>query len=72
MSNVKVGDIRLTEKKIVYVVTRIDCNLFDAIHQFGGVYWAHNIDSAEKDKLIKHYDTFQEAIASEEFKSCHI
>lgn len=33
MSNVKVGDIRLTEKKIVYVVTRIDCNLFDAIHQ---------------------------------------
>lgn len=67
MSEVKVGDVRITEKGIVYVITRVSFNLADAIHQYGGVYWGFDKDYFIKDKLLAHYDTFQDAINSKEF-----
>lgn len=72
MSEVKVGDVRLTETGIAYVITRTSFNKADAVHEYGGVYWCFDKDCFEKDKLLAHYDTFQEAIISKEFNECHI
>ncbi len=67
MSEVKVGDVRRTEKGIIYIITRISFNTADAIHQYGGVYWAFNVDYFAKDKLLAHYDTWKDAVNSKEF-----
>lgn len=72
MSEVKVGDVRCTNKGIVYVVTRISFNVADAIQQSGAVWWSFSTDKFAEDRLLASYRTFNEAINSKEFTEWHI
>lgn len=71
MTIVKVGDIRKGEMG-VYVVSFIEmlediwCTV---IYQNGQTNDAFKFCVAIRDELIAHYDTWQEAVNSKEFKS---
>lgn len=70
---VRVGDVRESisfgsSKKDIYVITFMKNGYGCMVFNNGFVSSYGTLTCHYKDKLIKHYDTWQEAIASKEFK----
>lgn len=69
MTEVRIGDIRMMNSWVYAVTYWRDDNNYSVIYEDGEVKILPKT-SIEKDKFIKHYNTWQEAIASKEFTEC--
>lgn len=71
MTEVRVGDVRREYENYNFVVTNIDFYEFNeecSVMFSDGRVTKCDINLVSLNELIKHYDTFVEAICSKEFK----